>query len=71
LFLWVELPPKLRGEDLLQDAVTERVAFVPGAPFFATNPRHNFIRLNFSNSSPERIDEGISRLAGVLKRRMR
>lgn len=71
LFLWVELPPKVRGEELLQDALTEQVAFVPGAAFFASNPRHNFIRLNFSNSAPEKIEEGISRLARVLKRRMR
>lgn len=71
LFLWVELPPSVSGEDMLEDALAERVAFVPGAPFFACNPAHNFIRLNFSNCSPERIDDGIRRLAGVFKRRMR
>lgn len=70
LFLWVELPAGVKGEDLLEDALAEQVAFVPGASFFACNPAHNFIRLNFSNCSPERIDEGIRRLARVLQRRM-
>jgi 2-aminoadipate transaminase len=70
LFLWVELPEQVSGEELLRDALEEKVAFVPGAPFFAANPRHNFIRLNFSNSSPERIAKGVRRIGEVLKRRL-
>jgi 2-aminoadipate transaminase len=70
LFLWVELPEQLRGEDLLKEAICEKVAFVPGAPFFASEAKHNFIRLNFSNSPPDVIDEGIKRIAGIIKRRL-
>jgi 2-aminoadipate transaminase len=70
LFLWVELPRGIRDDELLADALSERVAFVPGAPFFAEAPRHNFIRLNFSNCTPDRIEEGIRRIGGVLKRRL-
>jgi 2-aminoadipate transaminase len=70
LFLWVELPEKVHGSDLLEVALRERVAFVPGAPFFTTAGRENFIRLNFSNSNPERIVEGISRLGKVIARQI-
>ncbi|MBI3654296.1 MAG: PLP-dependent aminotransferase family protein [Acidobacteria bacterium] len=67
LFLWVELPENINGTKLLDEALRERVAFVPGAPFFARDAKENFIRLNFSNSTPERIEEGIKRLGKVIK----
>jgi 2-aminoadipate transaminase len=69
LFLWAELPEGVSGEELLRESLAERVAFVPGAPFFAHRPRENFIRLNFSNRPPEVIEEGVERLGLVLKRR--
>jgi 2-aminoadipate transaminase len=70
LFLWVELPDSISGEELLEDALKEKVAFVPGAPFFARDPRRNFIRLNFSNREPDIIEVGIRRIGDVLKRRL-
>ncbi|HEX2570036.1 MAG TPA: PLP-dependent aminotransferase family protein [Polyangia bacterium] len=66
MFLWVELPRGLKGEDILPRAIEQHVAFVPGSPFFAMNPKSECIRLNFSNRSPELIDEGMRRLASVL-----
>ena len=68
LFLWVELPEGARAEELFERAIRERVAFVPGAPFFVARPRHNFMRLNFSNSAPAMIEEGVRRLGGLLNR---
>jgi 2-aminoadipate transaminase len=56
----------MRGEDILPRAIEQRVAFVPGSPFFAANPKSECIRLNFSNRPPELIDEGMRRLASVL-----
>lgn len=70
LFLWVELPETLSAEEMFQDALRERVAFVPGTSFFTGEPRTNFMRLNFSNQKPEMIKEGIQRIAGILKRRL-
>ena len=67
LFLWAELPEGVRAEDLFEEAIAARVAFVPGAPFFAADPRHNFMRLNFSNSSIGAIEAGIKRLGNLLK----
>lgn len=69
LFLWVELPEEVDAEELFEDALRERVAFVPGAPFFAAHPRRNFLRMNFSNSKPEMIEEGVRRLGGVMANR--
>ncbi len=69
LFVWAELPKGVSGEDLLRESLAERIAFVPGAPFFAHRPRENFIRLNFSNRPPEVIEGGVERLGRVLKRR--
>ena len=68
LFLWVELPKSFSADDLFEEALRERVAFVPGTSFFACEPRLNFMRLNFSNQKPEMIEEGIRRIANVLKR---
>ena len=71
MFLWVELPQHLSAEELFKEALPERVAFVPGTSFFAGERRLNFMRLNFSNQKPEMIEEGIRRIASVMKRRLR
>ncbi|HEY7543809.1 MAG TPA: PLP-dependent aminotransferase family protein [Blastocatellia bacterium] len=71
LFLWVELPEGVSGEELLADSLKEKVAFVPGTSFFARDARSNFIRLNFSNRQPDMIDEGIRRISNALKRRLK
>lgn len=68
MFLWVELPRHVNTTALLQEALKEKVAFVPGAPFFADERPQNFLRLNFSNQKPESIEQGIERLARVIGR---
>ncbi|MCS6903007.1 MAG: PLP-dependent aminotransferase family protein [Candidatus Bipolaricaulota bacterium] len=67
LFLWVVLPEHLDAAQVLQEAVKERVAFVPGRAFYPDGTGHNTMRLNFSNAAPEKIEEGIKRLGRVLK----
>jgi 2-aminoadipate transaminase len=64
----VILPEPLDAATVLQVAIAENVAFVPGAAFFTDGSGHNTFRLNFSNASPARITEGIRRLGGVLER---
>jgi len=68
LFLWVTLPEPMDATEILQAAIAENVAFVPGAAFFADGSGRNTFRLNFSNASPARIKEGIRRLGTVLER---
>jgi len=66
MFLWVTLPDGMNSADVLTKAVEKKVAFVPGGPFHANGGGENTMRLNFSNSSPEKIKKGISRLGQVL-----
>jgi 2-aminoadipate transaminase len=70
LFVWLKLPGGLDAEQLLHDCMRERVAFVPGAPFFAHTPQRDTLRLNFSNRPPEMIAEGIARLGECVQRRL-
>jgi 2-aminoadipate transaminase len=70
LFVWGRLPGRIAAEVLLEDALRLKVAFVPGAPFFASNPPHDFLRLNFSNRTPEVIEDGIARLGRALASRL-
>jgi len=66
LFLWGILPEYLDAADVLQSAVEEKVAFVPGRPFHPFGDGKNTMRLNFSHSTPDKIEEGIYRLGKVL-----
>jgi len=69
LFLWVILPETVDATLVLEEAIAKKVAFVPGSAFSADGSGHNTFRLNFSNATPERIEEGIRRLGGVLSQR--
>jgi 2-aminoadipate transaminase len=70
LFLWGMLPEYLNSKDVLQDAVKQEVAFVPGEPFHPCGGGHNTMRINFSNASPDNIQEGIMRLGKVISDRI-
>jgi 2-aminoadipate transaminase len=67
LFLWVTLPEGIDSADIFRKAVEEKVAFVPGASFYASGGGENTLRLNFSAEAPETINEGIARLGKVLR----
>ncbi len=71
LFIWAVLPEHLNTADLLKEAVDELVAFVPGIAFYDDNSGQNTMRLNFSNASPEKIDEGMARLGSVIARALK
>ena len=67
LFLWVSLPGGMDTQILLGHAAREKVAFVPGAPFWVNCDVRNSMRLNFSNSAEEKINTGIARLGRLVK----
>ncbi|MEK1835718.1 MAG: hypothetical protein AAAB23_10365, partial [Pseudomonas sp.] len=49
-------------------ALTNDVAFMPGEPFFPEPDNHpGYLRLNFSHIDPARLDEGLKRLAAVVR----
>lgn len=66
LFLWLTLPERMNTIELLGVALEDNVAFVPGTSFFANGGGTNTMRLNFSHSAPERITEGVRRLAEAI-----
>jgi 2-aminoadipate transaminase len=71
LFLWARLPEGMDTEELLHIAVDEKVAFVPGHAFYpGGDDGRCCMRLNFSYSTPEVIEEGIKRLGRAIRRMM-
>ncbi|RYF93892.1 MAG: PLP-dependent aminotransferase family protein [Caulobacteraceae bacterium] len=69
MFVWVTLPDGMDGKVLLERALAEeRVAFVPGEPFFAEVPAANAIRLSYSLPSAAQIEDGAARLARLIAR---
>ncbi|MFL5796979.1 MAG: PLP-dependent aminotransferase family protein [Actinomycetota bacterium] len=70
-FSWMTLPSGLDTVELAKEAMAERVAFVPGAPFHPDGSGSNTLRLAFSRVEDDQIDEGIRRLAGVVKGALR
>jgi DNA-binding transcriptional MocR family regulator len=69
MFVWIRLPEGLDGKVMLERALAEeRVAFVPGEPFFAEVPAANAIRLSYSLPSEAEIEDGVARLAGLIGR---
>lgn len=67
MFLWVELPRGMDATAVLAQAVENHVAFVPGAPFYAADPVSESLRLAFVTVPPPRIEEGVERLARVIR----
>jgi 2-aminoadipate transaminase len=67
MFVWLRLPGSADSAVLLKEALRHDVAFVPGAPFFATTPDHATFRMSFTTNTPEEIAEGMARLAEVLR----
>jgi 2-aminoadipate transaminase len=70
LFIWTQLPAGVSADDLFAEALRERVAFVPGSAFYAQAPRHDMLRLNYSNRPVDLIEEGIARLGRVVARHL-
>jgi 2-aminoadipate transaminase len=66
LFLWAKLPKKMSANELFPKAIEKKVAYVVGSAFHCNGKGQNTMRLNFSYSSEQQIDEGIKRLAKMI-----
>ena len=70
LFFWARLTGangKISdANEFAKKAIEEKVAFVPGAPFFATNPDVSTLRLSFATADVAKIEEGVGRLGKAL-----
>ncbi|WP_435054218.1 PLP-dependent aminotransferase family protein [Nonomuraea angiospora] len=69
-FVWATLPEGLDSKAILPRAVAERVAFVPGTGFFSDGSGARHMRLSYCFPEPDRIREGVRRLAGVIDQEM-
>jgi 2-aminoadipate transaminase len=67
MFIWVQLPPGVDSFKLLDQAIAQKVAFVPGGPFFANDPQVNTLRLSFVTVPPEKIRRGVAILGTLLR----
>ncbi len=70
LFFWARLTGAngriSDANEFAKKAIEEKVAFVPGAPFFATNPDVSTLRLSFATADVAKIEEGVGRLGRAL-----
>ncbi|MGK7377637.1 PLP-dependent aminotransferase family protein [Planococcus sp. 1R117A] len=71
LFIWVELPDTVDSRKVSVTGLEKGVAVLSGDAFFATGSKRNALRLNFSNTSEERIIEGMKRIGEVLHQELR
>jgi 2-aminoadipate transaminase len=65
-YVWLTLPEDINAKAMLPRAVTARVAYVPGTAFYADGSGSRYMRLSYCHPTPERIVEGVRRLAAVI-----
>ncbi|MEO7887245.1 MAG: aminotransferase class I/II-fold pyridoxal phosphate-dependent enzyme, partial [Polaromonas sp.] len=70
LFFWARLTgangKSKDAGDFSKKAIEKLVAFVPGAPFYASNPDMATLRLSFATADVAKIEEGVARLGKAL-----
>ena len=67
LFIWGEFNAPINTVELAPEAIKHDVAYIQGQVFYADGSGLNTMRLNFSNSTVDRIDLGIHRLGDMFK----
>ena len=67
MFIWLKLPQHINSRELFHKSISENVAFVPGEVFYTFSKPTNYIRLNYSNASPDKIFEGIQILSKLIE----
>ena len=67
MFIWVTFSDEVNTDELLVRAVENKVAFIPGSKFYTGGiVKRNELRLNFSYTSLDLIEEGVKRLSALL-----
>ena len=69
-FLWVSVPEYVNADLLLQRCVQHGVIYVAGAAFYVDGSGKNTLRLSFSAPTPDRITDGVTRLARAIREEM-
>ncbi|MFA7323067.1 MAG: PLP-dependent aminotransferase family protein [Candidatus Nanopelagicales bacterium] len=66
-YSWITLPEGLDATAMLPRAVAALVAYVPGTGFYVNGEGRQNMRLSYCYPEPDRIREGVRRLAGVIE----
>jgi 2-aminoadipate transaminase len=66
-YVWLKLPDGVHSKAMLPRAVSSRVAYVPGTGFYADGGGSDHLRLSYCFPEPDRIREGVRRLASVIE----
>jgi 2-aminoadipate transaminase len=66
-YVWLTVPEGIDTKAMMPRAIHGRVAYVPGTGFFADGTGGRHMRLSYCFPEPDRIREGVRRLAGVLE----
>ena len=69
-FIWVHLPEHLDGSEVLQEAISQKVVFVPGSAFYIDGGGHNTMRLSFAQVDEPTIELAVSELGKIIKRKL-
>lgn len=69
-FTWAELPEGMDTQAMFDEVLKEKVAYLSGADFYTSSNVKNTMRLCYSNSTLEQIEEGIKRLGTAIKKQM-
>ncbi|RUM71992.1 MAG: PLP-dependent aminotransferase family protein, partial [Sulfurovum sp.] len=74
MFLWATLPENMSAMRLFDHAIKEKVAFVPGKPFYVSSTKDkpvpdNTLRLSYVTMDEDRIHKGIQILGACLRTR--
>jgi 2-aminoadipate transaminase len=67
MFLWLNLPGGVDAAELVNRTMKRNVVFVPGSSFFVSSNGQANVRMNFSNASSAKMEEGIRVIAAELK----
>ena len=67
MFVWGEFDAPVDTQKLFPKAIEKKVAYVYGNVFYPDDSSHNTLRLNFSNATKEKIDQGIRALGELYQ----
>ncbi|MEZ4480416.1 MAG: PLP-dependent aminotransferase family protein [Dehalococcoidia bacterium] len=70
LFIWADLPAAINTRELLAEAIEATSRSSPARHSHADGSGSNTMRLNFSNVTPDRIEEGVMRLGKAIATRL-
>jgi len=65
--VWVRFGAPLDERALFAEAVRQGVGFTPGGAMTPERPEGTALRLSFALVGPEKLDEGVRRLAAAVR----